>query len=106
VQEFSARAVRLVPVLLLAGLILAAVLLPNVTALHRPYGELLLAKVVGFCVLMLFAAMNRWRFGPALRLGDRTAGRRFRQVVGAEFVLLATVLCVTAVMTTFFSPEG
>ena len=106
VQEFSARAVRLVPALLLAGLILAAVLLPNLTALHRPYGELLLAKVVGFCVLMFFAAMNRWRFGPALRLGDRAAGRRFRQVVGAEFVLLATVLCVTAVMTTFFSPEG
>lgn len=106
VQEFSARAVRLVPALLLAGLILATALLPNLAALHRPYGELLLAKVAGFCVLMLFAAMNRWRFGPALRLGDRAAGRRFRQAVGAEFVLLATVLCVTAVMTILFSPEG
>jgi putative copper export protein len=106
VQQFSARAVRLVPALLLAGLILAAVLLPDLAALRRPYGELLLAKVVGFCVLMLLAAMNRSRFGPALRLGDRVAGRRFRQMVGAEFVLLATVLCVTAVMTTFFSPEG
>jgi putative copper export protein len=106
VQQFSARAVRLVPALLLAGLILAAVLLPDLAALRRPYGELLLAKVVGFCVLMLLAAMNRWRFGPALRFGDRVAGRRFRQMVGAEFVFLATVLCVTAIMTTFFSPEG
>jgi putative copper resistance protein D len=105
-QRFSAQAVWLVPALLLAGLVLAAFLLPDLTALHRPYGELLLAKVAGFCVLMLLAAMNRWRFGPALERGDRAAGRRFRRVVGTEFVLLATVLCVTAVMTTFFSPEG
>ena len=106
VQQFSAQAVWLVPALLLAGLTLAALLLPDLSALHRPYGELLLAKVAGFCVLMLLAALNRWRFGPALQRRDRAAGRRFRQVVGTEFVLLATVLCVTAVMTTFFSPES
>jgi len=105
VQRFSAQAAWLAPALLLAGLILAALLLPDLAALHRPYGELLLTKVAGFCVLMLLAAMNRWRFGPALQRGDRAAGRRFRQVVGTEFLLLATVLCVTAVMTTFFSPE-
>jgi putative copper resistance protein D len=106
VRQFSARAVWLVPVLFLAGLSLAAALLPNLTALQRPYGELLLAKVSGFAVLMLLAAMNRWRFGPALARRDRAAGRRLRQVIGAEFMLLASVLCVTAVMTTFFSPEG
>ncbi|HEY6823180.1 MAG TPA: CopD family protein [Steroidobacteraceae bacterium] len=106
VRQFSARAVWLVPVLFLAGLILAAALLPNLAALRRPYGELLLAKLSGFAVLMLLAAMNRWRFGPALERRDRAAGRRFRQVIGAEFVLLASVLCVTALMTTFFSPEG
>ena len=106
VQQFSARAVWLVPALLLAGLVLAAVLLPNLSALHRPYGELLIAKVVGFCALMLFAALNRWRFGPALQRGGRGAARRFQRVVAIEFVLLAAILCVTAVMTTFYSPEG
>jgi putative copper export protein len=106
VQQFSARAVWLVPGLLLAGLVLATVLLPNLAALRRPYGELLIAKAVGFCALMPFAALNRWRFGPALGHGDVAAGRRFRYVVATEFALLATILCVTAVMTTFYSPES
>lgn len=106
VQQFSARAIWLVPALLLAGLVLATRLLPNLAALHRPYGELLIAKVVGFCALMPLAALNRWRFGPALQRGDLVAGRRFRQLVVAEFVLLATILCITDVMTTFYSPEG
>jgi len=106
VQQFSARAVWLVPALLLAGLILATVLLPNLAALRRPYGELLIAKVVGFCALMPLAALNRWRFGPALQRGDLVAGHRFRLTVAMEFALLATILCVTAVMTTFYSPEG
>ena len=106
VRQFSARAAWLVPALLLAGLILATVLLPNLAALRRPYGELLIAKSVGFCVLMPLAALNRWRFGPALQRGDPLAGHRFRQLVVAEFALLAAILCVTAVMTTFYSPEG
>jgi len=106
VQQFSARAIWLVPALALAGLILATLLLPNLAALRRPYGELLIAKVAGFCALMPLAAFNRWRFGPALQRGDVAAGRRFRQVVVAEFALLATILCVTAVMTTFYSPES
>jgi putative copper export protein len=106
VQGFSARAIWLVPILLLAGLSLAAALLPNLAALQRPYGELLITKVVGFGALMPLATLNRWRFGPALQRGDRAAGRRFRQVVAAEFALLVMVLCVTAVMTTFYSPEG
>src|SRR5262249_5050536 len=46
-RQFSARAIWLVPALALAGLILATLLLPNLAALRRPYGELLIAKVVG-----------------------------------------------------------
>jgi putative copper export protein len=105
VQQFSARAAWLVPALLLAGLTLAAALLPDLAALRRPYGELLVAKVVGFGALMPLAALNRWRFGPALLRGDLLARRRFRRVVATEFTLLATILCITAVLTTFYSPE-
>jgi putative copper export protein len=50
--------------------------------------------------------LNRRRFGPALQHGGVVAARRFRQVVAIEFVLLAAILCVTAVMTTFYSPEA
>ena len=106
VRGFSERAIWLVPTLLLAGLALATVLLPNLAALHRPYGELLIAKVVGFCALMPLAALNRSRLGPALERGEPLAARRFRRVVVAEFALLATILCVTAALTTFYSPEA
>ena len=106
VQRFSARAVWLVPILLLAGLGLAGALLPNLAALHRPYGELLVAKAIGFSALMPLATLNRWRFGPALQHGGLAVGRRFRYVLATEFALLAAILCVTAVMTTFYSPEG
>jgi putative copper export protein len=106
VREFSERAIWLVPTLLLAGLALATVLLPNLAALQRPYGELLIAKVVGFCALMPLAALNRSRLGPALERGEPLAARRFRRVVVAEFALLATILCVTAALTTFYSPEA
>jgi putative copper resistance protein D len=106
VAQFSARALWLVPALFVAGVVLAAGLLPDLAALRRPYGLLLLTKVTGFCVLMLFAALNRWRFGPALRSGEAAAGRRFRSALVAEYALIVAVLCVTAVMTTFFSPEA
>jgi putative copper resistance protein D len=106
VAQFSARALWLVAALFAAGVVLAAGLLADLAALRRPYGLLLLAKVTGFCALMLLAALNRWRFGPALRSGEAAAGRRFRSVVAAEYALMVTVLCVTAVMTTFFSPEA
>jgi putative copper export protein len=59
IERFSATATRLVPVILLAGVAMAVVLLPNVAALGEPYGELLIAKVVGFSLLMgLAAAIN------------------------------------------------
>jgi putative copper export protein len=57
-------------------------------------------------VNVTLAALNRWRLGPALQHGGLAAGRRFRYAVATEFALLAAVLCVTAVMTTFYSPGG
>jgi copper resistance protein D len=106
VMQFSRRAVWLVPGIFVAGLVLAAGLLPDLAALRRPYGLLLMVKVIGFCALMLLAALNKWRFGPALQSGGVAAGRRLRYSLGAEYALIVAILCVTAVMTTFYSPEG
>jgi putative copper export protein len=106
VARFSRLATWLVPGLFVAGITLAAGLLPNLAALGRPYGALLITKVAGFCVLMLFAALNKWRFGPALRSGERAAGQRFRYALAAEYGLIVAILGVTAVMTTFYSPES
>jgi putative copper resistance protein D len=62
-------------------------------------------KVAGFAVLMGFAALNKWRFGPALSRGDARATAAFRRSLAAEYVLIAAVLSVTAVLTSFYSPE-
>ncbi len=102
---FSAASGWLVPLILVAGVSIAALLLPDVAALRQPYGELLIAKVALFAVLLGLAALNKWRFGPAIASGDLQAARKFRRCVVLEYVLIAVVLAVTAVMTTFFSPE-
>jgi putative copper export protein len=105
IAVFSAAAVWLVPLILVAGAAMAVLLLPDVAALLQPYGVLLIAKVVLFAVLLGLAALNKWRFGPAIQRGDTQAARGFRRCVVSEYVLIVAVLSVTAVMTTFFSPE-
>jgi len=95
-----------VPGLLIAGLLLATVLLPNVAALRTPYGRLLIVKVIGFSTLMVFAAWNKWRLGPAVARGDVRAARSLRLSLAAEYALIAAVLCVTAVLTMLYSPHG
>jgi putative copper export protein len=106
VEQFSARAAWLVPGLLFAGILLTTVLLPNVAALRTPYGRLLIMKVIGFSTLMVFAAWNKWRLGPALGRSDVRAAHLLRFSLAAEYALIALVLCTTAVLTTLYSPEG
>jgi putative copper export protein len=105
IAVFSAAAFWLVPMIFLVGAGITAALLPNVAALMKPYGELVMAKAALYAVLLGLGALNKWRFGPAIGGGDLQAGRRFRIVLIVEYVLIAAVLSVTAVMTTFFSPE-
>ncbi len=105
VALFSGAAVWLVPLIFVVGATIAALLLPDIAALRKPYGELVLGKAVLFAVLMSLAALNKWRLGPALGGEDVLAGRAFRRMVVAEYVLILAVLAVTAAMTTFFSPE-
>jgi putative copper export protein len=100
------RATWLVPGLFVAGLFLAVGILPNVAALSTTYGELLLFKVGGFAVLMLLATLNKWTYAPALERGDAGAGRAFGRTVLAEYAIIAVILCATAALTTFYSPDG
>ena len=105
VDRFSRIAFWLVPGILIAGTILSVALVPDLTVLRQPYGTLLLAKVAGFTVLMALAAWNKWRLGPAIKRGDGLAIARFKRVVAFEYALISGVLAITAVLTSFFSPE-
>jgi putative copper resistance protein D len=106
IERFTVVATWLVPMILVVGVGMAVMLVPNVSALTEPYGQLLIAKVVGFALLMGLAAANKWRLGPALAHAPVHGGRWFRRSVATEYLLIATVLAITAVMTSFFSPEA
>jgi len=105
IAVFSEVAVWLVPVSLLAGLGMAAVLLGGWRALSSPYGLSLLAKLTGFCLLLMLAALNKWRFGPAIAAGRQQALLAFRRVVYAEWGLIAVIVAVTVLMTSQYSPD-
>jgi hypothetical protein len=43
--------------------------------------------------------------GPAIAIGDARTLKAFRRALGAEYLVIAAVLSITAIMTTFYSPE-
>jgi putative copper resistance protein D len=104
IDAFSRVAVRLVPGIFVAGVLLAATLLPSFASLKTDYGVLLLSKVAGFSLLMGFAAYNKLRLGPSIRAGQKLALRSFQIVVLIEWAVIAAVIAVTATMTGLFSP--
>ena len=104
-EKFSAIAGWLVPGILIAGLIMAVILAPDWSVLRRPYGALLTVKVLGFALLMGLAALNKWRWTPALVAGESRARASLRRSIAAEYLLIVTVLSVTATLTALYSPE-
>lgn len=105
VARYSAIAGFLVPLIALAGLDLAWILTGTLTVLRRPYGQLLLIKLILFSLLMALAAWNKWRLTPALALGEARAAVALRGSIIAEIILIAVVLSVTAALTTLYSPD-
>jgi copper resistance protein D len=104
VAAFTRIASVLVPGLFVFGLALTLALVDSWTVFRENYGLLLLGKVLGFARLMALASLNKWRSGPAIARTP-AAAVSFQRVVAAEYLLICDVLLVTAVMTTFFSPE-
>lgn len=105
VKDFSRIAGWWVPGILLAGVLLTVTLVDRWSIFGEGYGVILLGKLAAFAVLMGLAARNKWRHGPALAATPRVV-IAFQRTVVAEYLLICAVLSATAVMTTFFSPEG
>lgn len=104
VNDFSRVALWLVPAILLVGAIMAFLLIERWATFREGYGLSLLAKIAGFAVLMGLAALNKWRYGPALtEAGGATVA--FQRTVAVEYALICAILMTTALMTTLFSPE-
>jgi copper resistance protein D len=94
-----------VPGLLVAGGTVAVLLVPGLVVFGQPYGQLLLAKMAGYAALLGFAAWNKLRLTPALLKNDPAAVTRLRRSLASEYVLIAAVLGITAVMTGLYSPD-
>jgi putative copper resistance protein D len=105
-QAFSQIAGYAVPMLGVAGVVTAIVLVPRAADFAKPYGLCLISKLVVFVVLLGLAAFNRWRYVPAMSAGSSTAARGLRRSIAWEIALIMAVFAVTSVMTTFFSPES
>ena len=104
-SRFGTIAQATVPVLVLAGAVMAWQLLGHPAALVTTgYGVTLLVKLVAVAGLLAAAAANRFRFVPALRDGDRKAARALRGTVNAEMALVGLVLMATAALTTLAGP--
>lgn len=104
VNDFSRIALWLVPAIFLVGVVMAVLLIDRWATFREGYGLLLLGKIIGFAALMGLAALNKWRYGPALAEANG-ATAAFQRTVAVEYVLISAVLMVTAFMTTLFSPD-
>ncbi len=105
IGQFSRTAARVVPLVLVAGLTMSGLLLPNLSALRTPYGISLITKVGGFALLMALAALNKWQLSRGVSKGNRTSLLAFQISVLAEGIVIFAVVTVTAVMTALFSPD-
>jgi copper resistance protein D len=106
IDMFSTVATWAVPGIALAGIGLTVLLVPALAVFSQPYGQLLLTKVALFALLIAMASFNKWIFGPACANDHPRASLAFRRTVALEYLVICAVLAVTAVMTTFYSPEA
>ncbi|MFI4869695.1 MAG: copper resistance D family protein [Steroidobacterales bacterium] len=110
-QRFSAVAGALVPWIGVAGLTMALILIRAPAGWRAVYGLLLLGKLGAFMLLLLLAGWNRWRAVPAMAVEDASlpsralqASTALRRSIAIEYVLMVTVLSMTALLTSFYSP--
>jgi putative copper resistance protein D len=96
---FSVWGTAAVAVLMISGLINAILILPpGMMSLHNSYFELLLVKVALASVMIGLAALNRWRFAPALRSGGERAMPRLSASVGSETALGFTIVAIVGLL--------
>ncbi|RFA27937.1 hypothetical protein CAI21_13510 [Alkalilimnicola ehrlichii] len=106
-ERFGVIAMFLVGALVLAGVVLSVLLLGSLAALWQTaYGITLMIKLALVAVLLLLAALNRFRLVPGLIAGDGQAAGALRGAIALEIVLALLILLTTAILTTYFSPFG
>jgi copper transport protein len=95
-NRFSCVAVPVVGVLVLTGLVLAIVQLGNISALiETSYGLILSVKLALVVVILVLAALNRFRLTPALAVDPHNTRALVRSIL-AECLVALAILAVVA----------
>lgn len=103
-HRFGGIATIVVPVLLLAGVVMAWVLLGEIwNIVSTRYGLFLLVKILLVGILLGFATLNKLRFIPALQRGDSTAAYHLGVAIRFEWWIIIAVLATTAIFTSALS---
>lgn len=106
-QDFGKVAAIIVPILILAGVVLAYILVGSIGSLFTTsYGLVLLTKVILVGVLLILAAANKLRFVPAMQDGQQMAARKLVKSIRLEWIAIVGILLVTAVFTSVLAPPS
>jgi len=99
-HRFGQVALAIVPAMILAGVVMAWLLLGDLSALVTTgYGLTLFAKLALVGVVMALAAANKLRFVPSMQGGDLRAARHLARSIEIETVVILFVLVATATLT-------
>lgn len=105
-KQFSRRASIIVIVLLGCAAILGWYQLGSVSALFESdYGNWLLLKTGLVSLVLILAALNRWRFTPALEHGVPHARSRLFGAIRIEVAVMAIVIAVTTLLASTPPPD-
>lgn len=100
-HRFGRAASVIVPALILAGGLMAWMLLGDLWALATTgYGQALLIKLLLVGSVLTLAAANKLRFVPAMQAGDDKAARHLARSIEIETVVILVVMAATATLTT------
>jgi len=103
---FSRIATWIVTILLVSAVILIVFQLNNVTELlMTEYGNWILLKIVVVLSALILAAVNRWKFVPALNEDNQTAFQKLRKSVHVEGILLVVVIGITSILVSTEPPK-
>lgn len=98
-NQFSRRATIVVSLLLLCALIMAWYQLGEFKQLFfSDYGFWLMIKIGLVSLVLIVAAINRWKFTPALESGSSSARQSLRRSILTEGLLMIVVVAVTSVL--------
>jgi len=99
-DHFGVMASGIVAVLVLAGGLMAWLILGSVSLLFTSsYGLVLVIKVTLVALLLGLAAANKLRFIPGMKAGKQQAANHLVRSIELEFIVITSVLIATATLT-------